>query len=140
VNELLLQTFDGIPVADENEKASCSRCRTRLEEGRKVIAQFHLEKHWRIDRLYCPDCYLSTTHDDFREELDEVAVVEGRLIARSDQVTQSTVPALHTRGSYKLLRHTDNDSDNSGDLELSSFAEKASDDSDKPATTGEVQK
>lgn len=103
INEVLLQTFDGQPVAEPTEHPRCTRCNIRLREGTNVTARFHLDVHWKLDEIYCPDCYPEVEHQPRNVE---TAVVEARLITRHDRVEQAATPAIHTRGAYKILRHT----------------------------------
>jgi len=107
MNEQLLQAFDGLPVADNNEHVRCDECNTRLREGNEVIAQLQLDDYWRPSRLYHPDCYVDSKIGNLEETGQ--ATVEARLIARHDRAEQTVVPALHTRDGYKLLRYSRTD-------------------------------
>ena len=103
MNELLLQTFDGLPVAETNEQIRCSECNVRLREGDDVIAQLRLDDYWSLEQIYHPDCYVDAQAGTLEETGQ--ATVEARLITRHDRAEQKIVPALHTRGGYKLIRH-----------------------------------
>jgi hypothetical protein len=105
VNELLLQTFDGLPIKSPSEPVRCTECNLRVKEGKEVIAHFYLDEHWRLEGIYCPHCYANNTYERSPDGTEE-AVVEARLITRLDRAEQTTTPAIHTRGSYKILRHT----------------------------------
>ena len=102
MNEVLLQTFDGLPVKSSNETVRCTECNLRLQEGKEVIARLYLDEHWRINGVYCPHCYVNNTYESHHTE---EAVVEARLISRLDRAEQTTTPAIHARGTYKILRH-----------------------------------
>jgi hypothetical protein len=100
-NRLLLQTLDGLPVDDDPR---CTACNHRLSEGSEVLAHTYLEETWRLNSLYCHDCYPEQQLSLDRN--NEQAVVEARLATRDDQATQRHYTVLHTRGGYKLLQHT----------------------------------
>ena len=106
MNELLLQTFDGLPVAQPNQHARCSECNARIRKGTDVIARFHLNENWRVDEVYCPDCYPDHSHERSPGVAEE-AVVEGRLVTRRDTAKQTATPTIRTRGEYHVLSHAE---------------------------------
>jgi len=103
MNEQLLQTLDGLPLARSTEHVRCSGCNIRLREGTEVLAHVHLDEYWKPDGVYCPDCYADEEIEASSDK--EQAVTEGRVIVRQDHATQSTNPALQTL-DYNILTHS----------------------------------